>query len=142
MKLNLVRTEEDIRACFPVIVQLRTTLTEDKFLKQVSIQQKEGYQLAFVQVDEKIVAVAGFRIMHNLAYEKFLYVDDLVTDEKNRSNRYGDKLFDFLIAFAKKEKCNKFHLDSGVQRFDAHRFYLRKRMDIVCHHFGLKINLD
>lgn len=69
-------------------------------------------------------------------------MDDLVTDEKNRSNRYGDKLFDFLIAIAKKEKCIRFHLDSGVHRFDAHRFYLRKRMDIVCHHFGLKISSD
>lgn len=142
MKLNLVETADELRACFPVIAQLRTTLTEDKFFTQVSIQQKEGYQLAYIQVDETIVAVAGFRIMHNLAYEKFLYVDDLVTDEKNRSKLYGDTLFDFLIEFAKKEKCNRFHLDSGVQRFDAHRFYLRKRMDIVCHHFGLKVSID
>jgi len=27
----------------------------------------------------------------------------------------------------------------GVQRFDAHRFYLMKRMSISTHHFTLKL---
>ena len=27
-------------------------------------------------------------------------------------------------------------LDSGVQRHDAHRFYLRERMAITSHHFA------
>ena len=30
------------------------------------------------------------------------------------------------------------HLDSGVQRFGAHRFYLASRMDIIAHHFSMK----
>jgi hypothetical protein len=30
-------------------------------------------------------------------------------------------------------------LDSGVQRFGAHRFYLRRRMDITSHHFALDL---
>jgi len=32
------------------------------------------------------------------------------------------------------------HLDSGVQRFSAHRFYLSKRMEISSHHFSLKLD--
>ncbi|MGZ5023946.1 MAG: GNAT family N-acetyltransferase, partial [Chthoniobacterales bacterium] len=31
-------------------------------------------------------------------------------------------------------------LDSGVQRFDAHRFYLMKRMKISSHHFVLDLS--
>ncbi|MGZ5001726.1 MAG: GNAT family N-acetyltransferase, partial [Chthoniobacterales bacterium] len=31
-------------------------------------------------------------------------------------------------------------LDSGVQRFDAHRFYLMKRMKISSHHFSLELD--
>jgi hypothetical protein len=30
-------------------------------------------------------------------------------------------------------------LDSGVTRFDAHRFYLRERMHIQSHHFALAL---
>jgi hypothetical protein len=32
--------------------------------------------------------------------------------------------------------CTTIELDSGVQRFDAHRFYLRERFSITSHHFG------
>jgi ribosomal protein S18 acetylase RimI-like enzyme len=48
-----------------------------------------GYQLAFLATDNRVVAVAGFRISQNLAYGKFLYVDDLVVDETARSHGYG-----------------------------------------------------
>ena len=85
------------------------------------------------------MAVAGYRISECLSWGKFLYVDDLVTRETDRSKGYGATLFDWLIGQAVKEGCVQFHLDSGVQRFGAHRFYLAKRLDITCHHFALKL---
>jgi len=84
-------------------------------------------------------AVAGFRISENLAYGKFLYVDDLVSKTEDRSKGYGGALFDWLVALAREHECDQFHLDSGVHRFAAHRFYLTKRMDISSHHFVLKL---
>lgn len=33
------------------------------------------------------------------------------------------------------EGCNAFHLDSGTQRHDAHRFYLRHGFHISYYHF-------
>jgi GNAT superfamily N-acetyltransferase len=75
-----------------------------------------------------------------LAWGKFLYVDDLVAKSDDRSKGFGGALFDWLIEYARKEGCDQFHLDSGVQRFAAHRFYLTKRMIIEAHHFGLKLN--
>ena len=66
-------------------------------------------------------------------------MDDLVTDAADRSKGYGDAMLDWLTDYAKMQTCEYLNLDSGVQRFGAHRFYLRKRMDIVCHHFSLKL---
>jgi hypothetical protein len=40
---------------------------------------------------------------------------------------------------ARREGCRALHLDSGVQRFAAHRFYLGKRMEITSRHFGLAL---
>jgi GNAT superfamily N-acetyltransferase len=68
-----------------------------------------------------------------------MYVDDLVSKEGERSKGYGGQLFDWLVEYARSEGCDQFHLDSGVQRFAAHRFYLTKRMSIEAHHFGLKL---
>jgi GNAT superfamily N-acetyltransferase len=66
-------------------------------------------------------------------------VDDLVTDEALRSKSYGRQMLSWLIDQARAEGCESFELDSGVQRFDAHRFYLSNRMIISGHHFRLKL---
>lgn len=140
MKIYIAATTKELQEAFKVMVQLRPNYNEKDFIKQVQKQQDKDYKIILIKEAKKVVAVAGFRILENLAYGKFLYIDDLITDNNNRSRGYGDKLFDYLVGLAKKEKCTQLHLDSGVQRFDAHRFYLRKRMSITAHHFG--INLD
>ena len=66
-------------------------------------------------------------------------VDDLVTLAEGRSRGYGKKMLDWLIAESRARDCDEFHLDSGVQRFGAHRFYLTQRMDITSHHFALRL---
>lgn len=140
MKIHIVKSSQEIKGCYPVMVQLRTTLLKAEFVERVKRQMENGYMLAFAKNNNKVVSVAGFRILQNLAHGKFFYIDDLVTDNENRSKGYGDKLFDFLVDYAKKEKCQALHLDSGVQRFDAHRFYFRKRMIISSHHFCLVLS--
>ncbi len=77
--------------------------------------------------------------MRSLHAGRFLYVDDLVTQEGDRSAGYGGFLFDWLVGQAREHDCERLELDSGVRRFNAHRFYLRKRMDISSHHFTLKL---
>ena len=136
----LATTPEEIERCFPVMSQLRPHLEPGRFVETVQRQQAGGYQLAALEAEGRVVAVGGFRLGENLAWGRFCYVDDLVTDAAERSNGYGALLFDWLVKRAEEAGCAQFHLDSGVQRFDAHRFYLGRRMCITSHHFGL--NLD
>jgi GNAT superfamily N-acetyltransferase len=136
-RVILAESESDVRGCWPVMTQLRGHLDESAFVRAVEQQRAEGYRLAFVREDGVVRAVAGFRIGHNLAWGRFLYIDDLATDEAARSRGLGGELFDWCVEFARREDCQQLHLDSGVQRFDAHRFYLRKRMRISSHHFKM-----
>ena len=119
--------------------QLRSEIKKEDFLSRVRAQEKNSYQIAFVEDNNQITAVAGFRFTETLAWGKFLYVDDLVTDEKQRSKGYGDKLIDWLLEYAKEKQCEAFHLDSCVKRFLAHRFYFRKKLVISCYHFELEL---
>lgn len=132
-------TEQSIARCYPVVSQLRPDIAEDEFVQQVLRQQPQGYRMAFLEVESRIRVVAGYRLAENLAWGRFCYVDDLVTDDKDRSRGYGGVLFDWLLVQAREAKCEQFHLDSGVQRFAAHRFYLSKRMSISSHHFSMAI---
>jgi len=140
LEIRLANTEDEIRRCYPVMAQLRPHLSEAEFLERVKIQQTEQYELAFIEDQGVVEAAAGFRLNHTLYRGRNLYVDDLVTNEASRSKGYGDALLDWLIERAKAEKCETFCLDSGVQRFAAHRFYFRKRMSIVGYNFSLRLH--
>lgn len=137
--IALAVTPEEIAACFDVMRELRPHLTPEEFARRVKVQMEEGYHLARLESGGKVRAVTGFRIQHNLVWGRFLYVDDLVTTAEDRSKGHGQALFAWLIERAKSEGCEELHLDSGVQRFPAHRFYLAERMDIVAHHFGIRL---
>ena len=139
-KIRLIESQEDIRRCYDVMHELRTHLRLDEFVSQVGRQRDEqGYKLACLEDGGDVMALAGFRFFEMLAWGRAMYVDDLITSSRARSKGYGGRLFDWLVALAKKEGCAQFHLDSGVQRHGAHRFYLQKRMDIVAYHFALNL---
>ena len=130
---------DDFARCFEVLRELRPHLTSESFLAQVTRQQTQGYRLAFLEYDGEVRSVTGYRMLENLAWGRVLYVDDLVTRAADYGGGFASHLFDWLVAQAKLLGCDQFHLDSGVQRFGAHRFYLHKGMDITCHHFAMKV---
>ena len=138
-KIALATTPGQIGRCSSVMRELRPHIKAIDFAARVLQQQKEGYQLAYLELDRAVRSVAGFRIFNLLFSGRTLYIDDLVTHESDRSRGFGAALFDWLVEHAKEDGCDHLTLDSGVQRFAAHRFYLNRGMDISSHHFQLKL---
>ena len=129
-------TDAQIAETYEVMAQLRPHIAAEEYIPLVHELQAAGYQLAGLRDDAGVVrAVAGFRLGRSLAWGRYLYVDDLVCDSNARSHGYGALLLRFVEAYGKERGCVAMHLDSGVQRVGAHRFYLRERMDIVFFHF-------
>ncbi len=139
-EIRVADTDAEIEACFPVMAQLRPHLERGSFVRRVREQEGEGYRLASIWDDGKVRAVAGFRVLHNLAWGRFLYIDDLVTDQGGRSRGLGGALLNWCLHRAVAEKCTALHLDSGIQRRDAHRFYLARRMRIMGYHFSMDVD--
>ncbi|TPW11474.1 MAG: GCN5-like N-acetyltransferase [Halothiobacillaceae bacterium] len=141
MDIKTAQVIGDIIACYPVMRELRPHLTEEQFVTQVERQREHhGYALVYIKVGDRIVAAAGYRIAEFLAWGRVFYVDDLVTLSSARSQGYGGKLLDGLIDRAQQLGCQQFHLDSGVQRHDAHRLYLGRRLQISSHHFSKELD--
>ena len=137
--IHVASSDAAIAACFPVMQQLRPHLVESEFLARVRRQMAAGYRMAWLGSGEAVVMVAGYRFNETLFLGRFLYVDDLVTDRAFRSHGYGRTMFAWLVDLARREQCSRVELDSGVQRTDAHRFYLREGMSICSHHFSLPL---
>jgi GNAT superfamily N-acetyltransferase len=138
-KISFAHAPEQVGRCCSVMRELRPHIKAIDFAARVFAQQKEGYQLVFLELDGVVRSVAGFRIFNLLFSGRTLYIDDLVTHDSDRSRGFGAALFDWLIEHAKEQGCEHLTLDSGVQRFAAHRFYLNRGMDITSHHFQLKL---
>lgn len=130
----------EICCCYPVMSQLRPHLGPDEFLAQVKRQSAgHGFQLVYLAEDVDVFAVAGIRIGEWLAGGKYLEIEDLVTSDNARSAGHGGRLFDWIVDLAKAEGCNKVRLVSNVTRYDAHRFYLNKRMKIQAYYFSMEL---
>lgn len=137
MKVQLVNSEEELDKVGNLLLQLRPQYDLDSLKNQIKLQQGSGYTLAYVRSENNILAVAGFVIGEKLAWGKHIYIDDLVTDEAHRSSGAGAFLINWLKQYATENGCSQIHLDSGIQRFPAHRFYLRERFNIASHHFSI-----
>jgi GNAT superfamily N-acetyltransferase len=141
MEIKIAKTDPEIAACYPVMKELRADITEESFVAKVRNLENFGYRLAYLQASDMPVAAAGFRISESLAWGRFLYVDDLVTLPSQRSQGHGAKLLSWLSELAAAEGCRQLHLDSGIQRKDAHRFYKREGMQMPSYHFAKRIGV-
>ena len=141
MNVKLVETDTELNDAAQVLLQLRPTYTLDTIIAQIQHQQTLGYQLAIVTLENRVISVAGFVVTPKLAWKKHMYVDDLVTDENTRSMGAGKAIIDFLKEHARGLGCSELHLDSGMQRKDAHRFYDREGFERTGYHFAV-MSLD
>ncbi len=55
--VRIAHTEADVRACYPVMAQLRPHLDEERFVEQVFRQEKQGYRLAYLSEGSTVHAV-------------------------------------------------------------------------------------
>jgi GNAT superfamily N-acetyltransferase len=128
--------DERLEAVWPVMQELRTELSEEELNSLYEAGHADGYRIAAVFDGDECRAAAGFRVSVSFVSGKYLYIDDLVTGERWRSQGYGHALNDYLLGIARDEGCKTVELDSNVRRQDAHRFYFRERYVITAFHFG------
>ena len=132
-------SDREISDCFGVMAQLRPHVDAGCFVERVRRLQQGGYRLIALKRAGRVRALAGIRVSEMLAYGRYLYVDDLITDERQRSRGYGTLLLDHVKAIALAEGCEALHLDSGVHRARAHGFYFREGLHIPSYHFSMAL---
>lgn len=123
MEIRTLERPEDRRRAYPLMVELRTHLSEDEYSSLVEVMAGEGYELIGLYDDGDLRALAGIAVRTNLYYGRYLWVFDLVTSPNHRSKGFGEALLRHLEETAADRGCDVVALSSGVQRIDAHRFY-------------------
>jgi GNAT superfamily N-acetyltransferase len=105
--------------------QLRPQLPPGYLEKMRQVFAKGG-EMCVAVLDERVVGVAVFREFENTHVGRRFYIDDLVTDETERSTGAGRHLIAYLEQLARERGCAGLELESGTHRARAHRFYFRE----------------
>lgn len=113
--------------------QLRPQLPADYEAKMGRVLQRA--RMALAVDDDAVMGLAVYRVEENTFDGLKFYIDDLVTDEKYRSQGVGQALIEHLEAVAKQAGANALVLDSGTQRTRAHQFYFREGFVIPAFNF-------
>ena len=129
-----VMEREWLASAEPVHRQLRPQLPADYCAKMERIFGDGGEMCVAVR-RKKVVGVAVFRGFENTHAGRRFYVDDLVTDEGERSSGIGHALLAHLQRTARERGYSGLDLDSGTHRTRAHRFYFREGFFITSFSF-------
>ncbi|QPC41549.1 GNAT family N-acetyltransferase [Kaustia mangrovi] len=125
--VRIVDAEDEVARCFPVMRQLRPHLaSETEFVDRWKRQKETGYRLLAAWEGGRPMALAGFRVQENLIFGPHLYVDDLVTDARERSSGLGRILMDRLKAEGQRLGLEMLLLDTPLSNALGHRFYFRE----------------
>ena len=131
------RIESDL---LPVLRELRPHLTADLFASIYEEGHVQGLRYTAAYDGDHCVGVAGWRVLANTDAVRKLYVDDLVTAQSERGRGVGPALLANLAHRAAAAGCRILDLDSGTQRADAHRFYMREGFVITSFHLARQVN--
>lgn len=139
-QFRLADSDRDLRACFTLMRELRPHLSDaSAFAAQVRRQAEQDYHLLAAWQGDQPVGLAGYRLLENLLYGRFLYLDDLVVDAVTRSQGLGAKLIDRLREEAERQNCAHLVLDTALGNALAQRFYFQQGLLAKGMHFSQEI---
>jgi GNAT superfamily N-acetyltransferase len=126
-RLSPIDSTQGYLACFSVMRELRPHLTDAAaFAAQARRQAGQGYRLLAAWQGDQVVGLAGYRLLENMLYGPFLYVDDLVAVASARRHGLGGLLIEALRAEAQQQGCAHLVLDTALGNALAQRFYFRQ----------------
>jgi len=120
-------TKGDLESLFSLMRQLsRHNFTKEQFELCYFHNLAHNFILVY-EHNEHLCGCGVLSLNYHLHFsQKTAEVLDLIVDEKSRSQGIGKKLLAALEQIAIDHRCVCLEIDSGIQREEAHRFYIRE----------------
>jgi len=139
--LRTIGTEEDIRATFNLMKNLRPHLVEvEAYVVQIIRQIQSGYILLAAYQKERPVGLAGYRFSESTLRGHFVYVDDLVVAPEARGMKIGETLLKNVSTAGANNDCSYLVLDTSHDNKLGQKFYAKIGMETVGLHYAQPIH--
>jgi ribosomal protein S18 acetylase RimI-like enzyme len=124
------RNEQEMKH-FAKLVQTYISEKKAKKKKENRKNKKNTMMLILVaEVDSKVVGIASLVFLPRLNRTRpEAWIPDFIVDQQYRNRGIGKKLLEKCISIAKKEKCWRIRLETGLSRKGAQRFYKKLQME-------------
>lgn len=125
-RIFTVTNKNDLERCYPVMKELRPHLSfEDYISIYEQAHASDGYEIVAIEDKEQILALMGYRFLSDFVRGKHIYVDDLVSTAKARSQGLGAELLKFAESVAEATECRSLRLCTGIENERGIQFYVR-----------------
>lgn len=133
----------DVLEIYHMICLLENSLLDWEGFKKSYVSQKKDCRMHCIVAEEegKIIGCLNLRTEYQLHHAgKIAEIMEFCISEKYRSGGLGKKVFDYAVAVARKNGCDKIELCTNQLRTDAHRFYKRQGMQNFHYKFSMNLN--
>lgn len=128
-------SSDDLEPCVPVMRILREHLDPEAgaVAARLRRQMMQGYRLMALIQNDRPVALIGFRLMENLVFGHFLYVDDLVVATDDRGKGHATQLLAAVREIAHETGQDLVVLDTALSNETALRLYRKNGFERVAY---------
>ena len=135
MKIEELKTKEELLTVYPLLTNLYPNLTYLEYEKQLEVMLPHNYSMLAVSEENEIVGLSGVWIGHKLWCGKYMELDNVVVAEGFRSRGVGAMLFDYAKNLAVKKACVSIGLDAFTYNHAAHKFFFKEDFVVKGYHF-------
>ncbi|APG61408.1 GNAT family N-acetyltransferase [Christiangramia salexigens] len=132
--------KRDLDTILPYLENLSSSTAKRSILKaRLEEMYAQNYECFGVFLDSKLVGTFGLWFMTRHYAGRSCELDHIYLEQAYRSQGLGKKLFKFVEAYAQSKNCEALELNSYVENFASHKFFMNEAYILRGYHFLKKL---
>jgi len=132
--------KEDFALILPYLKKLHEQPPKEELLKERLLEMfDQNYECFGIYKQDDLIGVFGLWFMTRHYAGRSCEADHIYVEEQYQGKGVGKELFEFIHQYAESKGCETMELNSYVENFGSHKFYMNLGYIIRGYHFLKKL---
>jgi hypothetical protein len=132
--------KKDLDRVLPFVLELGEYQIDEALLRaRFQEMFSQNYECFGVFLNDELIGVFGLWFMTRHYAGKSCEPDHVIIKPEYQNKGIGNEIFEFIFRYAKEKGCETSELNSYVQNFRSHKFYMNHGYVIKGYHFLKKL---
>lgn len=132
--------KSQINSVIPLIQKLSDNKTSEAVLKQRFAEMvTQNYECAVLYDGEKLIGVAGMWFCTRHYSGRSVELDHVFIEDGYRRKGLGKQFMKCIYDYVGQKGCQAVELNTYVQNYPSHKFYMNEGFEILGYHFLKKL---